>query len=104
MDITVTSVGYNENGSVDIEFQWNGEKYSHQFLSTDQMIAKVFMPSHTVAETVRIAISYWYALDPKLGDPKTIIGKKLNVNLDGNRAVLGVLGLDPTLAWAQRVL
>ncbi len=61
--LKLTSITFNEGDSIDIEFDWNGNTYSHQFASAQAMGDIAANPLETTYEAAKFLVTGLFAKD-----------------------------------------
>lgn len=74
--LVIRAVLSAENGSQEVQFEWDGMPYSLKFSSRDALISAGTMLQRP-AEALKVLLAWWLSQDPTASDPSKVIGKEL---------------------------
>ena len=102
--IQLVGVVQNPEGSIELSFLWHGDLYAYVYPSLEQLQAEMEAACSTAAEVARLLLSFWLSRDPKLENPKSVIGQPLEIDTTATSDVLAVTKTSPTLCWTRSLL
>ena len=103
MDTPLKLTNYitNDNGSVEIEFDWDGSSHSMQYVSAERMINNGAEPIQTVEQAAKYILGYWKTKDPTGLDASEVLNKTLHVDPAATLADQAAYAPDPVFAWIR---
>jgi len=103
MDTPIKLVEYasNDDGSVEISFEWNGQTYGKHYESAAVMIDDGKAPLQTVEDAARYLLGYWRTKDATGLDASNVLEKTLHIDPEASISDLAVYAPSPALAWLR---
>lgn len=102
--LKMTSTTVNQNGSIDMEFTWNGEPYNWHFASITELEEWATHPCIDVAGCARMIAGFWYSKQPDFSSTVGVLNKVLHVHPEADPASIISLGPNPSLCWTRGLL